>query len=705
MKTIRKVLILVLSAVLLLSLTSSLSFASEEEPGVRFNHGRLLVSSEEGGDTIEMTVGETANLSISPYMHIQYLGCDKGYCPDYCGPGCFIKGKGCSCFIEPKTRTAAVTVTVGDKNIVQAGEASANGDIGSDIGNVISGSVPITGAAVGETKVTVTAKLRDWIPATGEFTIRVKETPKDAANDFYTYTYDTTTHGYKVGLSDAFRAALDQGDQGSFTGAAGSGSETINWRAGEALPDPAPNGQYNGTPVSSLSGLFAGCTAASLDLSKFTTDNVASTAGMFNRCSSLQELDLSKFNTEKVKNLAGMFDGCTALETVDVSEFNTAKVTDMSCLFRNCSALTGLDLKSFDIARTTNFENMFSGTCSASSAAVTVTGLAKTRAICKTFSDAKLTGIDAAVLNFKTPTYTVTLVSAGGTGTNLTSYIADIGATLPSDWTREGWTFDGWYADGAFSGSPIGRITRDDAGDKTFYAKWTPLTYQITYHGVEDADNSMNATAYTPEENVRLQAPRRTGYLFDGWYEHADFSGSRVTAIGKNSIGDRTYYAKWKTATYQITYVLNGGRNAESNPASYRAGDAAIRLANPVRKGYAFGGWYDQRGRKVTAIAKGSTGNLRLTARWYRNPAVPKVKVKAGSKKFTVKYGKVSGAVKYQVQYRRSGAKAWTTKTVSRTSLTVKKLKKKSRYSVRVRALGKYGSRSSYSGIKTVKIK
>jgi hypothetical protein len=42
-------------------------------------------------------------------------------------------------------------------------------------------------------------------------------------------------------------------------------------------------------------------------------------------------------------------------------------------------------------------------------------------------------------------------------------------------------------------------------------------------------------------------------------------------------------------AQYTITYVLNGGTNAGSNPAAYTAADLPLTLAAPTLAGYVFG--------------------------------------------------------------------------------------------------------------------
>ena len=76
--------------------------------------------------------------------------------------------------------------------------------------------------------------------------------------------------------------------------------------------------------------------------------------------------------------------------------------------------------------------------------------------------------------------------------------------------------------------------------------------------------------------------------------------------------------------------------------------------------------------------------------------------IKAGKKKITVKYKKVSGCT-YQIGAKQSG-KGWKYYNTSGTSKTIKGLESKKKYSIKVRAKksGKYGS---WSTTKTVKVK
>ncbi|HHU35980.1 MAG TPA: SUMF1/EgtB/PvdO family nonheme iron enzyme [Treponema sp.] len=74
-----------------------------------------------------------------------------------------------------------------------------------------------------------------------------------------------------------------------------------------------------------------------------------------------------------------------------------------------------------------------------------------------------------------------------------------------------------------------------------------------------------------------------------------------------------------KTATYTITYNLNGGTQNPANPANYTVETSTITLATPTRTGYAFGGWYANvglTGTPVTSILIGSFGTKMFWAKW-----------------------------------------------------------------------------------------
>ena len=102
-----------------------------------------------------------------------------------------------------------------------------------------------------------------------------------------------------------------------------------------------------------------------------------------------------------------------------------------------------------------------------------------------------------------------------------------------------------------------------------------------------------------------------------------------ITVNGKatswGSVDDIYLYLKQADPVYQVTYHLDSGVNAETNPVKFD-GTKTIALADPGREGYTFKGWYtdSEFKNKITEIAKGTAKNLELYAKWE------KVTVEAG---------------------------------------------------------------------------
>ncbi|HJJ05627.1 MAG TPA: InlB B-repeat-containing protein [Clostridiaceae bacterium] len=92
---------------------------------------------------------------------------------------------------------------------------------------------------------------------------------------------------------------------------------------------------------------------------------------------------------------------------------------------------------------------------------------------------------------------------------------------------------------------PAGNVTLTANANKTL------LTYNITYNLNEGTNNSQNPNTYTVEDTITLKEATKTGYTFAGWYEKADFSGTKTVGIA-NRTGNITLYAKWIKNEYKV---------------------------------------------------------------------------------------------------------------------------------------------------------
>jgi uncharacterized repeat protein (TIGR02543 family) len=173
-------------------------------------------------------------------------------------------------------------------------------------------------------------------------------------------------------------------------------------------------------------------------------------------------------------------------------------------------------------------------------------------------------------------------------------------ATAPTQPEREGYTFTGWDRD-------FENIT----GDLSVKAVYSINQYTITFDSaggsaVAEITDDYGATITAPS------APTRDGYTFDGWDPELPET---------MPAGDLQLTAQWTANEYSITYNLDNGTNHEDNPTNYTIETETITLKAATKTGYTFDGWYDaaMEGNKVETIAKGTTGEKTLYARWSAN--------------------------------------------------------------------------------------
>ena len=212
--------------------------------------------------------------------------------------------------------------------------------------------------------------------------------------------------------------------------------------------------------------------------------------------------------------------------------------------------------------------------------------------------------------------YKISYMTNGGTilDGSVTEYEEGVGAVLPTNVTKEGYTFEGWYADETFSGSRVYSIGKDEAGNKTFFAKWKAKNYKIDYELNGGTNNSKNPTDYTVEDTIVLYDPVREGYDFLGWY---DENGNLVQRV-EDLTGDQKIHAEWNPKDYDINYNGNGGTIKGDYVPSYDIESDTIVLPDIEKDHYEFDGWYtdEKYTEKVSVIPAGSTGDRTFYAKW-----------------------------------------------------------------------------------------
>ena len=267
----------------------------------------------------------------------------------------------------------------------------------------------------------------------------------------------------------------------------------------------------------------------------------------------------------------------------------------------------------------------------------------------------------------------------GAVNTNPATYTIESEQITLAEVSKTGYAFEGWFTDADLTTAADTEIETGSHGDLTFYAKWSIVGYEIVYNLYNGTyeEGVSNPSVYTIEQEVVLSDPILEGSYFAGWYDLAE-GGNLVTSIPVGSSGNRTLYARWITfnsnggsaieydmsysasgvtapdnpvkdyydfsgwyldsgfntaydftlptgsctlyakwtpTEYEIVYVMDGGVNNASNPATYNI-EESVTYAAPTKTGYLFNGWYSEADmlNLTTGIPVGSHGTVTVWA-------------------------------------------------------------------------------------------
>ena len=173
--------------------------------------------------------------------------------------------------------------------------------------------------------------------------------------------------------------------------------------------------------------------------------------------------------------------------------------------------------------------------------------------------------------------------------TNTETTVADLNYLYGSEVAlkksyRNGYTFGGWYFDSALT-NPVGdKVTSETIKDYspraiTFYAKWNPIQYKITYDIYGGKILSGKVDSYRTGEEVMLPMDvKRDGFSFAGWYAD-DLLTKLVTKIEAGDYGDKNFYATWSRG---FSVILS---QPKEGVISVKQGDQVIASGTPLAKG------------------------------------------------------------------------------------------------------------------------
>ncbi|MCL2862464.1 MAG: InlB B-repeat-containing protein [Firmicutes bacterium] len=127
---------------------------------------------------------------------------------------------------------------------------------------------------------------------------------------------------------------------------------------------------------------------------------------------------------------------------------------------------------------------------------------------------------------------------------------------------RDGFTFDGWFGHETLAGISIIDIPSGSMGDIVFHARWTVITYNITYILNGGFFQTSPVSTFTIETaTFTLPTPIRAGHDFQGWFE-SPYSGGLmefpVTQVRQGSFGNIRLYARWTIQRFTVTFIVSG---------------------------------------------------------------------------------------------------------------------------------------------------
>ena len=157
--------------------------------------------------------------------------------------------------------------------------------------------------------------------------------------------------------------------------------------------------------------------------------------------------------------------------------------------------------------------------------------------------------------------------------------------------------------------------------DASYDAVYSPREYRIDYWTGGGVLSDAPSVITVESGSVTLPIPTKSGSEFLGWHTLPDLSDEPVTAV-TCAAADVSLYAEWSDGAASVRYELCGGVMPVSNPETVATEEKL--LAEPVREGYIFLGWYDSPngGTRYESVGGDGARNITLYAVWQQTDEV-----------------------------------------------------------------------------------
>lgn len=202
------------------------------------------------------------------------------------------------------------------------------------------------------------------------------------------------------------------------------------------------------------------------------------------------------------------------------------------------------------------------------------------------------------------------------------------------------------FADGSDNGDyyiesrSIGYDTNKKAYVVNLHAKWTPITYNISYDlngGSGTLPGNANDVVYDTSFTVPNSDIKKAGYEFTGWNTQTDGKGIHyqpgTSASNLTTENGKTVplYAEWTPINRTVTFNPNGG---SVSPTSKVVQDGQkVTAPSASRTGYNLDGWYSEQtgGTKWDFDNNVVTADMPLYAHWSLIPYTIKYEMNGGT--------------------------------------------------------------------------
>lgn len=151
----------------------------------------------------------------------------------------------------------------------------------------------------------------------------------------------------------------------------------------------------------------------------------------------------------------------------------------------------------------------------------------------------------------------------------------------------------------------------------TYVERKVDVTFDFGYEvdSVEKTVSTQFVYDYWTDFPEEVLKPTREGYVFKGWFNNSEFTGSSYTR--SKVTANTTYYAKWVEALTLTVYNNNGTKDPVVTVLE--KGTTPV-LTAPTKDGYLFAGWYTDAELTEEYVSENKETNVVVYAKYVEAP-------------------------------------------------------------------------------------